>query len=159
MNIKQCTLWNTIVWLIFGLTRVFCISYVCLIPLVRLSLDYGHTPLQISKKFGINVFGTKTKRRKCKKLLFSSRFKMAVVLWGFCSNGWTHWPILMKFVVFGYLFKPFSFLWLCQCNRSIWKGILFIVLGLFKIRKQGKRVCFYVVLQFSLTNQTIWAYR
>lgn len=34
---------------------------------------------------------------------------MAVVLWVFRNYGQTHWLILVEFVVFGYLFKTFSF--------------------------------------------------
>lgn len=50
---------------------VWYFVYVC----VYLSHDYGHIPLPIVTKLGINVLGTKTKRLLCKDLFISFLFQ------------------------------------------------------------------------------------
>lgn len=83
-----------------------CVCIVYCLP----SEDYGHKPLPIVMQFGISALGTKVERCICKAFLFSTRFKMAVILWLFFSYSKTPWSIALKFGLFKYFYKHIKYL-------------------------------------------------
>lgn len=110
---------------VFVMTWAFEISFVS----VCFSDDCGHTTFPIIMKFGVNVHGTKTKRRVCEDFLISLPFQ----------NGG-------RFVIFGsYIVKPLE--WFS------WHLISLDIFVMFWLERLAFRVCV-----FCLTTTATFLY-